>query len=105
MHKPAPWNGIEEQKIMLLELRTPAPQGFSPAMMLRTLASPRIDVPFHALRLLKLRVPDDGMELEGLHDIEYNSVDRILVFLEHLFDLRRIVPHDNTPFLVDLDAP
>ncbi len=39
-----------------------------------------------ALRLLKPRVPDDGMKLEGLHDIEYNPVDRLRVFIEHLFD-------------------
>ncbi len=50
-------------------------------------------------------LPDDGIQFEGSHHIEYNSVDRILVFLEHLFDLDRIFPRDNTPFLVDLDAP
>ncbi len=55
-----------------------------------------------ALRLLKLRVPDDGMELEGLHDIEYNRVDRLRVFIEHLFDFCRGLPHDNPPFLVNL---
>ncbi len=39
-----------------------------------------------SLLLLKPRVPDNGIELEGLHHIEYNRVDRILVFIEHLFD-------------------
>ncbi len=39
-----------------------------------------------SLPLLKPCVLDDGMNLEGLHDIEYNRVDRILVFIKHLFD-------------------
>ena len=54
-----------------------------------------------ALWLLKPRVPDDGMALEGLHDIEYNRVDRLRVFIEHLCDFCRDLPHDNPPFLVN----
>ena len=50
------------------------------------------------------RLPDDRVEFEGSHHLDYNGVDRILVFIEHLFDLCGIVPHDNTPFLVDLDG-
>ena len=50
------------------------------------------------------RLPNNGIEFEGSHHLDYNGVDRILVFIEHLFDLRRIVPRDNTPFLVDLDG-
>ncbi len=39
-----------------------------------------------ALWLLKSRVSDDGRALEGLHDIEYNRIDRLRVFIEHLCD-------------------
>ena len=44
-----------------------------------------------------------GIQFEGFHRIEYNVGDGVLVFFQYPFGLRSIFPHDNTPFLVDLD--
>ena len=37
----------------------------------------------------EMRLPDDGIRFEGPDHIKYNSVDRLRVFIEHLFDLGR----------------
>ncbi len=63
----------------------------------------KISVTRYPLVFLEMGLPDDGVQFECSHRIEYNGVDRVLVSIEHLFDLRNIFPHDNTPFLVDWD--
>ena len=45
---------------------------------------------------------EDPIEFEEAPDFEYNKVDRILVFIEHLFDRHHMVPYVSHPFLVDL---
>lgn len=45
------------------------------------------------------------IHFEGSHRIEYNGMERVLVFIiEHIFDLGNRFPYDNTPFLVDSDG-